>query len=175
MSFVYLTVAIGLCCAQPMPTFQSVVSEMIFNEKTVSNEGNTSVATARDNALQTSSLHDLEKEIEFSTDAHPVDEKVGTDLDFQTSDYEYGNWSPYLVLENREKYERKHDENSSLSSLEMNTETCDSGIEDDTLTVYEEVWVNEATGEEIPDPEKGSWMDSETGMVAVYPRNADER
>lgn len=38
---------------------------------------------------------------------------------------------------------------------------------DDMGTVYEEVWIDEETGEQIEDPKQGEWMDVETGIRAV--------
>jgi hypothetical protein len=55
------------------------------------------------------------------------------------------------------------DSTIATNDLEIDIE----GFDDDMATVYEEVWVDEATGEEISDPKNGNWMDAETGMRAV--------
>ena len=125
--------------------------------------------------------------------ANSVDEEYGGEPEPQTTDYGFANSTPYLVGEEdvQEESTRKFNEHGvksissssrnrpglfrSDSSIATNEDDCDGGggVEDDTETVYEEVWVDEVTGEEILDPEQGNWMDAETGLAAVHPDNVD--
>ncbi len=102
----------------------------------------------------------------------------------QSTDKGYGfnssHSSPYLVEQgdeegcNRERYGGDLSSSTSppkfvRSDSTIGTTDEDDGIEDDTQTLYEEVWVDEETGKEIVDPEQGDWMDAETGLPVVHP------
>lgn len=137
------------------------------------------------------SSYDVRKEIEFfaagrdsawdrhGENANSVDEEYDVESEPRNVGYGSGNSPPFLVGEDGEQSSRKHNEEglgscSSRSRLESflcdSTVTTDEddyegGVEDDTKTVYEEVWVDDETGEEITDPEQGNWMDAETGLI----------
>jgi hypothetical protein len=162
---------------------------------------NDGISIMRTFSIDSSSSDDMRKEIDFFSagkdsswnrqgkNANSVDEECGAESEPQTIDYGSANSSPYLVGEDdvQEESSRKHNEQGmktissrnrpgifrSDSSIATNEDDCAGGIEDDTETVYEEVWVDEDTGEHILDPEQGNWMDAETGLAAIHPNNFD--
>jgi hypothetical protein len=162
------------------------------------NEG---ISIMRTFPMESSSSDDMRNEVDFfNADkdsawnrqgkiANSVDEEYGAEPEPQTMDDGFVNTSPYLVGDDNAQKEssRKSNEHGvrtsssrnrpglfrSDSSIATNENDCAGNIEDDTETVYEEVWVDENTGEEILDPEQGNWMDAETGLAAVHPNNVD--
>ena len=146
------------------------------------------------------SSHNSEQEIEFfaagkdsawsrqGTNATPTDEEFSAESEPQTMDYASYDSSPYLIPQENEKVGRADYESKSTSSrswpdidrcdstIATNEDYCDAGdMEDDAKTLYEEVWVDEETGEEIIDPEQGNWMDAETGLPAVHSNDLDKQ
>ncbi len=134
------------------------------------------------------SPNDSEQEIDFfaagkdsawsrqGKSATPTDKEYSTESEPQTTDYASHDSSPYLIPQENENISRADYESKSTSSrswrcdstIATNEDYRDAGdMEDDAKTLYEEVWVDEETGEEIIDPEQGNWMDAETGLPAV--------
>ena len=154
------------------------------------------ISMMRTFSSESSSSHDLKEETDFfgisedgalgrsDTDTSTVDEEHGAGLDLETLGHPSANPSPYLVTDNDGQEERRKKQlrkgktfvafrsrpeifrsNSTIASND--DDGLDIDTEGDAGTVYEEVWVDEDTGEEDSDPKQGNWMDAETGMPAV--------
>ena len=189
---------------RPEPRFRYFASQMIVtktkknkkeNNNTASSNSDSSILGPSDEiavlptlSIKDSSSHDQKKEIEFfasgkdnawsceGADSIPADEEYG---------YSSSASSPYLVPkdDDEESGSKLHEKESnpsasrpkmSRSDSTIATTEDDGGIEDDAQTLYEEVWVDEETGEEIADPERGNWMDTETGLPAAHSSDIDD-
>ena len=140
----------------------------------------TKLCLKRTFSTESSSPRDSRKEIEFygdvhwNTNANLTDEEYGAQLQDETVNCGFVTLPPYFVGgEDGEQEGCKEKQHTMLSSQSRpGIFRCDSSIatneeEDDMMTVFEEVWVDEDTGKEITDPKQGIWMDPETGMPAV--------
>ena len=172
-SLIYLGVAIGVSCAQPEPCFEAAASEILSYDTSTkgddapdANGGGLSIMQSFDTQSASSQSYDeasvSQNEIQFFGDVDGADEWK------ETADYD--DWiatgAPSAVMQEdgEEVAQGRGDSTIATNDLEIDIEGFD---DDDMATVYEEVWVDEATGEEISDPKNGNWMDPETGMRAV--------
>ena len=195
-SFLYLVVIIGMCCMRPEPRFRSLVSQLVVaNNKKDQNKNN--IDTFETPTADSTIEEPIDESLMLPTlSVEETDSRNKTkEIDFfaagkdrawtcPSTNMGYGfsssHSSPYLGGQaDEEGYIRERyggDLSSSASSPKFDrsdstigTADEDGGIEDDTQTLYEEVWVDEETGEEIIDPEQGDWMDAETGLPVVHP------
>ncbi len=200
-SFLYLVATIVMRCMRPEPRFRYLISQVVITETKKNNNGNHTSETPNDDAfvkepiddnlmlptlsVEDSNSCDKKKEIEFFA-AGKDNAWASQGIDSIPTDEEYGftasHSSPYLVAQgdeegcDRERYSEHFSSSTSQPKFvrsDSTIGTCDDdgGIEDDTQTLYEEVWVDEETGEEIIDPEQGNWMDAETGLPVVHNDN----
>ncbi|MGK3754109.1 MAG: hypothetical protein ACI8RD_006417 [Bacillariaceae sp.] len=172
-SLIYLGVAIGVSCAQPEPRFKAAAFKILSYHTSAKgdnapgdNGGGLSIMQSFDTQSASSQSYDeasdSQKEIQFLGDVDGADEWK------QTADYDdwiaTGAQSAVMQEDGGEEVSQgRGDSTIATNDLEIDIE----GFDDDMATVYEEVWVDEATGEEISDPKNGNWMDAETGMRAV--------
>ena len=208
LSFVYIVLAIGVCCFQPESRFFSMLSENIVvvscnnnpatdDDRHGSTKENLAIvarynepSSMQSNLTESSLSHIPRKKVDFcvagtdfarnyrDTSSYPGIEEYCDVLKSQTNSLHYLVGDDY-----KQEGERKH-RNPSESRLELlhddssmvkNERKCDSSVEDDAETVYEEIWIDEETGKEILDPKKGKWMDVGTGLVAVPPKQRNHK
>ncbi|VEU35746.1 unnamed protein product [Pseudo-nitzschia multistriata] len=191
ISLIYLTLAIGVCCARSDPRFKSVASQIVFN--TTKNDNNTSTSGSNDPSrtefctelsfkrsfsTESSSSQDSNNDIVFfggsqrGMNSNLIDEEYADEFQDGTVNDGVIMSASYLVEEidenGRERLGNKQkQEKESPKIFRSDPSVSKIDEEDDTTTVYEEIWVDEETGNEISAADQGNWVDTETGSLVV--------
>ena len=179
-SIIYLCLAIGVSCGQPEPHFFEVAASGIVNnniasderDKSSNNYGGGSIlsikqsfSTQSASSQGSSQLSKPQKEIEFIGDIHAAEWK-------QTADYdEWVATGAPSVIEGHgyDKKFAKEQEDPNIAIHDDIDINIEGFVDDDLETVYEEIWIDEATGEQISDKRSGNWLDAVTGERAIPP------
>lgn len=192
-SSLFLVVTIGVCCTRPGPRFRELVSKIIVSKEKAEKKQKNKKATSADeisafpSITECPSYDDTEIDIDFfaagkdsawshkDTSERVFDEGYSVKSKPVTMDYASYDPSPNPTPKDKTTSSKSRPKiprsDSTIATNDDHYFALD--LENDAKTVYEEVWVDEETGEEIIDPELGDWMDAKTGLPAVHPNDTD--